>query len=960
MLVATYRFDGLERGNPIRGLLAELDRAERVEHLRLSPFGPGDVAEQLRGILGTQPPDSLVSAVLERSDGNPFFAEELAAVSGEGSIPPGLHELLLARLDRLDKGAQAVVRAAAIGGRRIGHRLLAAAVELPTDVLDAGLRAARQHHLLLVDEQGYVFRHALVHEAVLGELLPGERAALHASFARAIDFDHALVGAGWAAALVHHWSAAGRNDRAIAPALAAAVDAELAYALPEAQRYYDWLLATLDEDATADLPVSRAEIVDRAADVASRAGDLDRAAQLVADALDELDPRARCGSRRDPPRAARLVSAAARSGRRRVARPTSRRSAWFRSYAGDGCPGPRPGRQRRRPGTSRPAAPRRRAGVGSGRCGHRGAVARRRRARSDTRWAWPWRQMGDLEGGLAELDKALELALRGGDVADAVGIHRHLWRLVVAEGRAEEFVATTIEQASTARTTAMAVLAGVLDAIAAGYCHQLGRWAEADELLTNLDPQRLDGIVQLVVAALLDADRGDIQCAGDRLEIVRANTLGLRDGRLDGLLFRGLAERAWSRGHLGAVAEIVDEGMQRTTDKEMIAGMALVGMRAGRWSGSGGRPLGEVAPTSRRVCRPAPSRGRRRAAFRGDDRARPSWLGSPDSRTRRRGLLPSTAGIAPGFRIRRRTVVGGMAKRCSAPAANGMLRPPSLRRRAQRLSAWVPDRSPAAIEQAARRARLPVGAAADAAASGRSTDSEFGITAREFEVLELLARGLTNKQIAETLFISEKTARVHVSHLLTKLGRLDPRRRRRRRPPPQPARPQMSAGRSFARCARRRCDRIVAGVARPAQDHAVVVGASMAGLLTAQALSRHFRRVTIIERDCLPNHSSNRPGVPQGDHLHVILPGGQQAMERLLPGLADELVAAGAVNVGDPHRHPLAQPGRVDRSLRCTPPVHLGDPTADRVVHPSPGVGDPGRRGARRRLGRRPAPRVRR
>ena len=99
----------------------------------------------------------------------------------------------------------------------------------------------------------------------------------------------------------------------------------------------------------------------------------------------------------------------------------------------------------------------------------------------------------------------------------------------------------------------MPVLAGVLDAIAAGYCHQLGRWDEADALLTTLDPGRLDGIVQLVVAALLDADRGDVERAGDRLEIVRANTLGLRDGRLDGLLFRGLAERAWSRGHLGAV-----------------------------------------------------------------------------------------------------------------------------------------------------------------------------------------------------------------------------------------------------------------------------------------------------------------------------------------------------------------------------------------------------------------------
>ncbi len=74
----------------------------------------------------------------------------------------------------------------------------------------------------------------------------------------------------------------------------------------------------------------------------------------------------------------------------------------------------------------------------------------------------------------------------------------------------------------------------------------------------------------------------------------------------------------------------------------------------------------------------------------------------------------------------------------------------------------------------------------------------------------------------------------------------------------------------------------------------------MAGLVTAQALSGHFERVTIVERDTVPSHPASRPGVPQGDHLHVVLPGGQQAIERLLPGWADELVAAGAVDIAIP------------------------------------------------------------
>jgi 2-polyprenyl-6-methoxyphenol hydroxylase-like FAD-dependent oxidoreductase len=109
------------------------------------------------------------------------------------------------------------------------------------------------------------------------------------------------------------------------------------------------------------------------------------------------------------------------------------------------------------------------------------------------------------------------------------------------------------------------------------------------------------------------------------------------------------------------------------------------------------------------------------------------------------------------------------------------------------------------------------------------------------------------------------------------------------------------------------------GPHRSRHDHAVVLGAGMAGLLTAQTLSRHFERVTIVERDNLPCHAANRPGVPQGDHLHVILPGGQQAIERVLPGFAHELIAAGAVDIATPTEMLWLSPaGWIDRF----PPRH--------------------------------------
>src|SRR5262245_32929748 len=98
-------------------------------------------------------------------------------------------------------------------------------------------------------------------------------------------------------------------------------------------------------------------------------------------------------------------------------------------------------------------------------------------------------------------------------------------------------------------------------------------------------------------------------------------------------------------------------------------------------------------------------------------------------------------------------------------------------------------------------------------------------------------------------------------------------------------------------------------------DHAIVLGAGMAGLLAAQALSSHFQRVTIVERDSVPATASNRPGVPQGDHLHVVLPAGQQAIEALLPGFAAELVAAGAVTIDVPSEVLWLSPaGWIDRS----------------------------------------------
>lgn len=84
---------------------------------------------------------------------------------------------------------------------------------------------------------------------------------------------------------------------------------------------------------------------------------------------------------------------------------------------------------------------------------------------------------------------------------------------------------------------------------------------------------------------------------------------------------------------------------------------------------------------------------------------------------------------------------------------------------------------------------------------------------------------------------------------------------------------------------------------RPAhRRHAVVIGGSMAGLLAARALADHFDRVTVLERDRLPDGPEARKGTPQARHIHVLLTAGRQALERMFPGLMAELVAAGAAD----------------------------------------------------------------
>jgi predicted ATPase len=298
LVVGSFRSDELDRRHPLRGLLGELARNRRVQRLDLLRFSRAEVAEQLAGLLGADPPARLVDDIYARSEGNPFFAEELL-LAGEGAdsgaLPLSLREVLLARVVRLGDSTQQVLRVAAAAGPGVTQPLLAAVTGLDDQVLLEGLREAVDQQLLLPEPggAGYVFRHALVAEAVYGELLPGERVGMHTALADALEagLEAGDAPVSRAARLAHHWAAAGDQPRALAASIAAAAVAERVYAFAEAQLQLERVLALWNHvpDAAERAGMDRVGLLSRCGEAAHAAGDAARAAELVRQAIALVD-----------------------------------------------------------------------------------------------------------------------------------------------------------------------------------------------------------------------------------------------------------------------------------------------------------------------------------------------------------------------------------------------------------------------------------------------------------------------------------------------------------------------------------------------------------------------------------------------------------------------------------------------------------------------------------------------
>ncbi len=287
---ASYRADDLHRRHPLRPLLAELVRLPSVERLELRPMPDAEVARLVRALREDPLPDTTVRRIVERAEGNAFYAEELLAATDTeaGGVPSGLADVLLIRFEQLSDTTQQVLRTAAVAGRRVEHDLLRDAVGLPEDELESALREAVGRQLLVPGAADtYAFRHALAREAVYADLLPGERARLHGAFARLLTGRSRRAES--AAERAHHYRESHDLAEALAASLEAADHARSLGAPAEELRHLETALDLWQAVEPSARPtgegIDRVTLTLRASAAAAHAGQAQRAVSLTRAAL---------------------------------------------------------------------------------------------------------------------------------------------------------------------------------------------------------------------------------------------------------------------------------------------------------------------------------------------------------------------------------------------------------------------------------------------------------------------------------------------------------------------------------------------------------------------------------------------------------------------------------------------------------------------------------------------------
>ncbi|GAB1645891.1 helix-turn-helix transcriptional regulator [Krasilnikovia sp. MM14-A1259] len=799
LIIATYRTDELHRGHPLRPFLGEFERVRGVHRRELDRLDRDGTAQLLAQLGGGEPEPHTVDNIHARAQGNPFFVEQLAAsaAQGCGDIPDTLRDLLLTRVDQLAEPAQQVLRVAAVGGTRFGHELLSRVVGGSEAELESALRAVVVAQLIVVDGAGgYEFRHALVREAVHDDLLPGEHARLHARYAEALEAEPELVGMGRAPAeIAHHWHAAHDHPRALVAAKRAADEAGRRFAYAEQARLLDRVLELWEQvgDPAALLGESHLDLLEEAALVAIDAGDHMRALKLTRAALGDLDAVA------EPVRAARLLvrrgklldnagtsdgAAESREAYRLLhdAPPSVERAMLLAdvAYALAAVDGEEAARV---------------AQEAVAAAGELGEVAAEVSATITYGQVCAGRVTA--EDGLATMQAAAGRARASGHLPNLTRALVNISDTLFELGRYEESARAAAEGVPHAdrvgfgRTTGVFLLANRAEALMA-----LGRWDEADALCAEaarLDPPGTLALPWLRLRARLRLARGNdgagplvTRAVGflGRPFLHRDNRLSLLDLRVEAALHGGDTAAAVAAARAALAEPTITE--RPRYGWPLLASAATAADRAA----SGPQPS-VVQPSVVQPSVVQPSVVQPSVVQ--PSVAQPSVAGAPVEGDRLREQIRALAAATP----QRQAVDRAYAAQVAALLDGGQ------ERWAATVAAWRADGQPyplavallglaeaaagagdrsgagAALEEAVAVAAAlgasPLSQAADTLArrigvrSAAPSGPADVLTAREREVLRLVAEGQSNGRIAERLYISPKTASVHVSRIIAKL-----------------------------------------------------------------------------------------------------------------------------------------------------------------------------------------------
>lgn len=785
-IVGSYRSDDMHRRHPLRLSLAEWSRVPDVHRIGLHPLHDADIRTLVRALKPGPLQESKVQAIVSRAEGNAFFTEELVeATTDDGNaLPDDLSHLLLVRLDQIDDATRAVVRAAAVAGRRVSHALLARVVGLETTALDNALRAAVESNLLTPSaDEGYSFRHALLAEAVYDDLLPGERVRLHLAYVEAL-LSHDI--AGTAAELARHAREAHDVDTALRASIKAGEDAMSVGGPDEAAQHF---MDALEHSAALDAEhppgsIGAAALTVKTAEALTAAGRPHKAVSLLtaylsdhpqpqpaedhveilialatAALVDETDVDALAVTTE----ALNLISAEPASAQKARVMAAHARTNLDRDRNDDAM---------------------RWAGEAQALADDLGLAAVK--ADAKTTLANLQERAGDPEESMRTLEAIVERALAEGDPTTELRSLHNLGGLHFAAGRFSE--AFTLYERATHRAEQLSrpwapygIDARVLAGVTAYY---MGDWDAALRIcdVTGQRPSMMAETALAAVAMAPAAGRGDT-AALDLVDHLRAQWH--RDGMVAILMAAAAIDLYGDSGDLAAAVEVHDAAVELVSslwqNPTFHARVRLSGLLLGQFAsyvdqhGPAGAPRWlDRAEEVRDAAAEAFDRHQEMQVVGPESRAWMERVRAEDLRLRwLRGVqAPSAADLAAAWRrtlaafeefghvfeLARTQARLACILRAVGDAAEARSLADRARQTAERLHAQPLLKEVRAIGFTAARSSSPP------AAPGQES-----LTSREEEILGLVAQGRSNGEIARHLYISPKTVSVHVSNILAKL-----------------------------------------------------------------------------------------------------------------------------------------------------------------------------------------------